>query len=132
MKKQELLQQLAAALVAAGLLTGVAVEGAAQDNQRGDRPSTAPAASRRPAAGALYGIVWETTFQRGETQKAQELEKAADALLAYANTAEGKADMESDAEFKKLIDQLRAIKARVQQERARQKAPASQPASQPR
>lgn len=126
MNKQELLRQLAAALAAAGLL-GAPLGAVAQEG----RGTNGPAVSRRPAAGALYGITLGTEWGSGNYKKVEELEKVANTLLAYAATPEGKADMESDAAFKKLVEEVRTVMARIQRERAQQ-APTTQPASQPR
>ena len=145
MRKQELLARLTAALGAAGLLGVAAPEAQAQTKTldhpptstktpaktpaktakpqpKGTTPlkpaTTSTPAIGRPAAQPMYGVTIWGHWEAGRTQQAQELEQSALALIAYAQTPEGKADMAQDAEFSKLISELRDVTARLAQARA--------------
>lgn len=122
MSRHDLLRQLAAALSAAGLLGApAAAQAEPPEPPRAVKQSlyavaAAPHPVPRPAHQALYAVAWREARQR-RAKEARQLEEAADALLRYADTEAGQADLQQDSRLAALIEELRVIKRDAQRER---------------
>jgi hypothetical protein len=111
MQRDALLQRLAATLLAAGLLSGAACS------------------VFTPAEQTLYGPpAWEEPpAPTTQAPSLDQLESAVDEVLTYADTPEGQDEQARDPQFRQLVEELRAIKASVNQRREGDQAPPADP-----
>lgn len=111
MPREEVLRRLTAALLAAGLL-GAGGEAVAQP-----RPEPVPV--------SLYAVAPDPVEPPKPSPPASnapsldDLEARVDEVLTWADSPEGQAEQRRDPTFRKLLHELRAVKASIQRRRAK-------------